>query len=101
MCVDYCMLNQLLPKVDKAYSKAKGILTLVPLPKIDEIYAKLEGSTIYSTFDMRSGHYLLEIKSGKPTKICLCHRGTKGEQMGIQEVPIWIDSSSSLFPNAG
>ena len=56
MCVDYCMLNQLLPKVDKAHSKAKGVLTLVPLPKIDEIYAKLEGSTIYSTFDMRSGY---------------------------------------------
>ena len=35
MCVDYRMLNQLMPKVDKAHSKAKGILTLVPLPKID------------------------------------------------------------------
>ena len=41
----------------KAYSKAKGILTLVPLPKIDEIYARLKDSTIYSTFDMRSGYY--------------------------------------------
>ena len=35
MCVDYRMLNHLLPKVDKAFSKAKGVLTLVPLPKID------------------------------------------------------------------
>ena len=61
MCVDYPMLNRLLPKVDKAHSKAKGVLTLVPLPKIDEIYAKLEGSTIYSTFDMRSGYYHLEL----------------------------------------
>ena len=32
MCVDYRMLNQLLPKVDKAHSKTKGVLTLVPLP---------------------------------------------------------------------
>ena len=39
MCLDYRMLNQLLPKVDKAHSKAKGVLTLVPLPKIDEIYS--------------------------------------------------------------
>ena len=53
MCVDYPMLNQ---QVDKVHSKAKGVLTLVPLLKIDEIYAKLEGSTIYSTFDMRSGY---------------------------------------------
>ena len=34
MCVDYRMLNQLLLRVDKAFSKAKGVLTLVPLPKI-------------------------------------------------------------------
>ena len=41
----------------KAFSKAKGITTLVPLPKIDEIYARLKDSKIYSTFDMRSGYY--------------------------------------------
>ena len=43
MCVDYRMLNSLLPPVNKAHSKAKGIVTLVPLPKIDEIYAQLQG----------------------------------------------------------
>ena len=32
MCVDYRVLNSLLPPVNKAHSKAKGILTLVPLP---------------------------------------------------------------------
>ena len=40
-----------------AFSKAKGILTVVPLPKIEENYAQLKGSRIYSTFDMRSGYY--------------------------------------------
>ena len=35
MCVDYRMLNSLLPPVTKGHSKAKGIITLVPLPKID------------------------------------------------------------------
>ena len=57
LCVDYRALNSLLLPVKKAYSKAKGILTLVPLPKIDEIYARLKGSNNYSTFDMRSGYY--------------------------------------------
>ena len=57
LCVDYRALNSLLPLVKKAFSKAKGILTLVSLPKIDEIYARLKGSNIYSTFDMRSGYY--------------------------------------------
>ena len=39
LCVDYTTVNSLLPPVEKAFSKAKGVLTLVPLPKIDEIYA--------------------------------------------------------------
>ena len=52
LCVDYRAINSLLPPVKKAFSKAKGILTLVPLPKIDEIYAHLKDSKIYSIFDM-------------------------------------------------
>ena len=55
--MDYRAVNSLLPPVKKAFSKAKGILTLVLLPKIDEIYARLKGSRIYSTFDMRSSYY--------------------------------------------
>ena len=35
LCVDYRAVNSLLPPVKKAFSKAKGVLTLVPLPKID------------------------------------------------------------------
>ena len=55
LCVDYRAINSLLPPVKKAFSKAKGILTLVPLPKIDEIYVCLKDSKIYSTFNMGSG----------------------------------------------
>ena len=41
LCVDYRALNSLLPPMKKAFSKAKGVLTLVSLPKIDETYARL------------------------------------------------------------
>ena len=57
LCVDYQAVYSLLPPAKKAFSKAKGVLTLVPLPKIYENYAQLKGSKIYSTFDMRSGYY--------------------------------------------
>ena len=55
--VDCPTLNNFLPPVKKESSKAKGVLSLVLLPKIDEIYVRLNGSNIYSTFDMRSGYY--------------------------------------------
>ena len=56
-----------MPPVKKAFSKAKGVLTLVPLPKINEIYARLKGSNIYSTFDMRSGYYHMVLsKKSRP-----------------------------------
>ena len=70
LCVNYHVLNSLLPPVKKAHSKAKGVLTLVSLPKIDEIYARLEGSNgspVYSTLDMRSSyHHLVVSKRSRP-----------------------------------
>ena len=67
LCVNYRALNGLLPPVQKAHSKAKGILSLVPLPKIDEIYARLQGSGVYTTLNMRSGyHHLVLSKKSRP-----------------------------------
>ena len=97
MCVDYRMLNQLLPKVDKAHSKAKGILTLVPLPKIDEIYAKLEGSTIYSTFDMRSGYYHLELSPESQPKSAFVVGGPKGGKWEFKRCPFGLTQAPAYF----
>ena len=97
MCVDYRMLNQLLPKVDKAHSKAKGVLTLVPLPKIDEIYAKLEGSTIYSTFDMRSGYYHLELSQESQPKSAFVVGGPKGGKWEFKRCPFGLTQAPAYF----
>ena len=67
LCVDYRVINSLHSPVVKANSKAKGVLTLVPLPKIDELYARLRGAKVFSTFDMRSGYHHMELsKEARP-----------------------------------
>ena len=63
LCVDYRVINSLLPKVNKTYSKVKGVLTLVPFPKIDEIYARLKGSKVYSGFNAQSGYHHMELSA--------------------------------------
>ena len=97
MCVDYRMLNQLLPRVDKVHSKAKGVLTLVPLPKIDEIYAKLEGSMIYSTFDMRSGYYHLELSQESQPKSAFVVGGPKGGKREFKRCPFGLTQAPAYF----
>ena len=97
MCMDYRVLNSLLPRVDKAHSKAKGILTLVPIAKIDEIYAKLEGSTIYSTFDMRSGYYHLELTLESQSKSAFVVRGPRGGKWEFKRCPFWLTQAPAYF----
>ena len=65
LSVDYGVINSLLPEVQKAHSKAKGVLTLVPLQQIDHIYTRLRGSKVFSTFDLKSGYHHMEL-SQKP-----------------------------------
>ena len=88
MCVDYRALNNLLPKVTKAFSKAKGVLTLVPLPKIDEIYASLQGSVIYSTFDMRSEYYHIELMPSSKAKSTFVVGGPTQVNWSLTDVPL-------------
>ena len=78
----------------KAYSKAKGILTLVPLPKIDEIYARLKDSTIYSTFDMRSGYYHMALSEKSRPKSAFVSSFGKWEfkrcPFGLAQAPAYF-----------
>ena len=78
----------------KAFSKAKGILTLVPLPKIDEIYARLKGSNIYSTFDMRSGYYHMVLsEKSRPKSAFVSSFGKwefKRSPFGLAQAPAYF-----------
>ena len=97
MCVDYRALNNLLPTVTKAFSKAKGVLTLVPLPKIDEIYASLQGSVIYSTFDMRSGYYHIELTPASKAKSAFVVGGPHPGKWQFNRCPFGLTQAPAYF----
>ena len=97
MCVDYRMLNSLLPPVNKAHSKAKGIVTLVPLPKIDEIYAQLQGSKIFSALDMRSGYFHIELSEEAKPKTAFVPGGTHGSKYQFNRCPFGLSQAPAYF----
>ena len=68
MCIDFCAINALKPMVIKVDSKAKGNFTLHPLPNIDYLYAQLKGAKIFTTLDLRSGYYHIELGQSSCTK---------------------------------
>ena len=78
----------------KAFSKAKGILTLVPLPEIDETYAQLKGSKIYPTFDMRSGYYHMVLSEESRPKAAFVSSFSKWEfkrcPFGLAQAPAYF-----------
>ena len=94
LCVDYRAVNSLLPPVKKAFSKAKGVLMLVPLPKIDEIYARLKGSRVYSTFHMKSGYYYMALTGKARPKMALVSAYGKWE---LKRCPFGMAQAPAYF----
>ena len=97
LCVDYRALNNLLPTVQKVGSKAKGVLTLVPLPKIDEIYAKLKGSFIFSTFDMRSGYHHVALSPESQAKSAFVIGGPHRGKFEFKVCPFELAQAPAYF----
>ena len=92
--VDYCTLNNFLPPVVKAHSKAKRLLTLVPFPKIDDIYANLVSSHNYSTLDLRSGYYCIALSVDSKRKSAFVTAMGKFE---FQKVPFGLAQVPAYF----
>ena len=78
-------------------SKAKGVLTLVPLPKIDEIYAKLKGSFIFSTFDMRSGYHHVALSPESQAKSAFVIGGPHGGKFEFKVCPFHLAQAPAYF----
>ena len=67
LVIDYRKINSLQQQI-KRLDKSTGCLSLYPLPKIDEMFAKLNGSSIFSTIDLRSGYYHIGLTEGSRPK---------------------------------
>ena len=64
MCVDYRKLNQVL--IGNSY----------PLPNINDILASIQGATVFSVLDLKSGYYQLPLNPDDRSKTAfVCHRG--------------------------
>ena len=68
MCVDFRKINDLQPQVRRVDSATSGNISLVPLPKIDEMYAALCGAKIFTTVDLRSGYYHINLDEESKAK---------------------------------
>ena len=78
-------------------SKAKGVLTLLPLPKIDEIYVKLKGSFIFSTFDMRSGYFHVALSPESQSKSAFVIGGPHGGKFEFKVCPFGLAQAPACF----
>ena len=94
MCIDFHAINALQPKVIKADSKARGYPTLHPLPNIDQLYAQLRGAKVFTTLDLRSGYYHIELGKDSHAKTAFVTLFGKYE---FNMVPFGLAQGPSLF----
>ena len=83
--------------MQKVGSRAKGVLTLVPLPKIDEIYAKLKGPFIFSTFDMRSGYHNVSLSPQSQAKSASVIGGPHGGKFEFKVCHFGLAQAPAYF----
>ena len=60
LCVDYCKVNSVTRK--DAY----------PLPRVDDLFDTLAGSRLFSTLDLISGYWQVEVHPGDKEKTAFC-----------------------------
>ena len=103
MCINFHAINALQPKVVKADSKAKGNFTLHPLPNIDQLYAQLQGAKVFSTLDLRSGYYHIELGKGSHAKTAFVTPFGKYEfnmvPFGLAQAPAYFQALISKVLN--
>ena len=100
MCVDFRKVNDLQSQVRRVDSATSGNISLVPLPKIDKMYAALRGANIFTTLDLRSGYYQINLDEESKAKPAFMTPFGKYEfnsiLFGLAQVPAYFQQLISM-----
>ncbi|GKC04860.1 putative reverse transcriptase domain-containing protein [Tanacetum coccineum] len=82
MCIDYRKLNKLTVK------------NRYPLPRIDDLFNQLQGSSVYSKIDLRSGYHHLRVRNEDIPKMTF---RTRYGHYEFQVMPFGLTNASAVF----